>query len=132
MLMLLLAVAGCASFDREIDRDRSFAQTKHFFVISNLNDNHALDHRIAASLRAHGREAEVGPLTMMPVETQVVVTYQDHWSWDFGDHLSFLKISARDAKSSQPFASITFSTRMPLRQDAGVTVDHMIGELLEK
>ena len=33
-----------------------------FFVVSNTNDNHAIDHRIAEALQAGGRTADLGPV----------------------------------------------------------------------
>ena len=105
---------------------------QRFFVLSNLNDNRALDHRIAEALKARGRTAEVGPLTMMPDDAQAVVSFQDNWAWDFGEHLVFLKITVRDPSASQPYAHVTFSARVPLHEPPAQTVDRLVGALLEK
>lgn len=129
---LALLLGGCATYDTDVARGRSLAGIKKYFVVSNLNDNHALDHHLAASLRARGFEAEVGPLTMMPDDTQAVVTYQDHWAWDFGDHLTFFRLHVREPHLRQPFATITFTARVPLREKPTVTVDRLIGRLLEQ
>src|SRR3954470_13844759 len=96
VVSLAVALGGCATFDASVDSGRSLKKVERFFVLSNLNDNHALDQQIAAALRAHGRTAEVGPLTMMPDDAQAVVAFQDHWTWDFGEHLVFLRITVRD------------------------------------
>jgi hypothetical protein len=138
LLRLLLAAAGlcllggCASFDASVEPGRSLKSVQRFFVVSNLNDNRALDHQIAGALRARGRTAEVGPLTMLPDDAQAVVTFQDHWAWDFGEHLVFMKISVRDPSASQPFASVTFSARVPLREKTPVTVNRLVESLLAK
>lgn len=127
-----LLLGGCASFDASVEGGRSLKNVQRFFVLSNLNDNRALDHQIAAALRARGRTAEVGPLTMMPDDAQAVVAFQDHWAWDFGEHLVFLKITVRDPSASQSYANVTFSARVPLRETAATTVDRLVGALLEK
>jgi hypothetical protein len=138
LLPALFAVAlacllgGCASFDASVEGDRSLKPVQRFFVVSNLNDNRALDHQIAAALRARGRTAEVGPLTMLPDDAQAVVTFQDHWAWDFGEHLVFLKINVRDPSASQSYASVTFNARVPLREKTPVTVNRLVEALLEK
>lgn len=129
---LLFLLGGCASYDATVDRGRSLKDVQRFFIVSNLNDNRALDHQIAAALRARGRTAEVGPLTMMPDDAQAVVTFQDHWAWDFGEHLVFMKISVRDPLKSQPYASVVFSARVPLREPATVTVKRLVESLLDK
>jgi hypothetical protein len=129
---LALLLGGCASFDASVDSGRSLKGVQRFFVLSNLNDNHALDHQIAAALRVHGRTAEVGPLTMMPDDAQAVISFQDHWAWDFGEHLVFFRLNVRDPSASQSYASVTFSARVPLREAPAVTVKRLVDALLAK
>lgn len=135
-LLLLLTVAlmlgGCASYDNQLEHGRSLKDVKRFFVVSNLNDNRALDRQIAGALKARDRTAEVGPLTMMPDDTQAVVTFQDYWTWDFGEHLVFLKISVRDPRADQPYASATFTSKVQVRSNSAETVNDLIGTLLAK
>ncbi len=66
---LALLLGGCASFDASVEGGQSLQGVQRFFVVSNLNDNRALDHQIAKALKARGLAAEVGPLTMMPALT---------------------------------------------------------------
>ncbi|MEO6992874.1 MAG: hypothetical protein ABI273_04530 [Lacunisphaera sp.] len=132
LLGLMFLAAGCATYKTQVDHGRSLKGIKRFFVVSNLNDNHAIDHQIADVLKARGLEADNGPLTMMPDNTQAVVTFQDHWTWDFGDHLVYLQIAVRDTRSEQSFASITFSAKIPLHEDAAVTVERLVDQLLDK
>jgi len=130
LLGLALLLGGCASFDAHLERGRSLAGVERFFVVSNLNDNHAFDQQIAAALRARGLTAEVGPLTMMPDKTQAVVTFQDRWTWDFSDHLVFLKINVRDTRSDQSFATVSFDARIPLRESPAAIVGKLVDRLL--
>ena len=126
-LLALVFFTGCASYNAS--HNRSLEGVRRFFVLSNSNDNHALDHQIAGALRARGFEAETGPHTMMPDDTQAVVIYQDHWTWDFGEHLVYLQLSVRDRKSSSSnLATATFSTRLPTR----ASTDGIVGELVRK
>ena len=131
VLGLGLLLGGCASFNAQVERGRSLAGVQRFFVVSNLNDNHAFDQQIAAALRARGLTAEVGPLTMMPDKTQAVVTFQDRWTWDFSDHLVFLKINVRDTRSDQSFAVVTFDARIPLRESPAEIVGKLVDRLLQ-
>jgi len=132
MLGLIFLTAGCASYSIQTDHGRSLKGIKRFFVVSNLNDNHAIDHQIAEALKARGLEADNGPLTMMPDDTKAVVMFQDHWTWDFGDHLTYLQIAVRDTRSEQSFASATFSAKIPLHEDASVTIARLVDKLLDK
>ena len=129
---LALALGGCASYNSQMDRGRNLSKVQRFFVVSNLNDNHGVDHQIAEALKARGREAENGPLTMMPDNTQAVITFQDHWTWDFGEHLVYFQMAARDANSEQSFATVSFSAKIPLREAASVTIARVVDQLLDK
>jgi hypothetical protein len=131
LLLSVLLLGGCASY--VADHNRSLADVRHFFVQSNSNDNRALDRQIAAALRARGFQAEYGPLTMMSDEAQVIVTYQDHWTWDFGDHLVFLQISVRDRNPEliRTFATAKFSTRLPTRTPTSGIIDGLVARLLK-
>jgi hypothetical protein len=130
LLGFALLLGGCASFDVDATRGGGLAGVSRFFVVSNLNDNHALDRRIAAALQARGLTAETGPLTMMPGDTQAVVTFSDHWSWDFGEHLDFLKLTVRKPESNDSLTAATFTARIPLKETAAETVSRLVTRLL--
>lgn len=128
LIGLSLLLAGCATFDAQLERGRSLAGVRRYFVVSNPNDNHAFDQQIVATLRARGLTAEAGPLTMMPDDTQAVLTFQDRWTWDFSDHLVFLKINVRDPNSNQPYAIVTFDAQIPL----SLTPSEIINKLADR
>ena len=130
VLSASLWLSACASYDTQSVRGRSLDNTKHFFVVSNLNDNHSIDAQIVVALKARGRTAETGPLTMMPDETQAIITFQDHWAWDFGDHLNYLQLSAHDKHSEQAFRTVTFNAKIPLHEETPVTVARLVDQLL--
>ncbi len=132
MIVVGLLLGGCASFEASVERDRSLRDVQRFFVLSNPTDNRALDQHIAQAFKTRGRSVAIGPRTMMPDDTQAVVAFQDHWAWDFGEHLVFLKITVRDPFASQPYASVTFSARVPRREPTAATVGRLVETLLEK
>ena len=127
-----LLLGGCASFEGNVDKAHHLAGTQRFFVVSNSNDNHALDHRIAEALVARGHNADTGPLTMMPDNTQAIVSFQERWAWDFGEHLVFLKIDVRGPDDTFPFGSATFEARVPSRDTIPVIVSRLVDQLLKE
>ena len=127
-----LLLGGCASFDGNVDKAHNLAGTQRFFVVANNNDNHAIDRRIAEALVARGHTAESGPLTMMPENTQAVVTFQERWAWDFGEHIVFLKIDVRGPEDTFPFGSATFEARVPSRDTVPVIVGRLVDQLLKE
>ncbi len=131
LLGLCLPLGGCSSIDAATPRGGGLAGVSRFFVVSNLNDNHALDHRIATALQARGLTASFGPLTMMPDDAQAEVSYQDNWNWDFGEHLVFLRIAVRKPESNDTLASATFSARIPLKETVPETVTRLVARLFD-
>ena len=128
LLLLACLLGGCATSQIEVDHARGLAGSQRYFILANSNDNRAVDRRIANVLRARGFTAEYGPHTMMPDDAQVIVTYDDRWSWDFGDRLNYLRISARDAKTAAPLANAQYFARIPGRQP----LDELIAELVDR
>lgn len=130
LLLSLFLLAGCASYEARHTRPQGFTGFRHLFVLSNANDNRALDRQIAAALRARGYEVETGPHTMMPDATQVVITYQDVWAWDFREHLVSLQLQARERKANTPFATARYGARFPSRKPVGELIDGLVEQLL--
>jgi hypothetical protein len=130
--LLLLLLGGCASYDTQVARGPGLAGMQRFFVIANANDSRGLDHRITASLKARGLTAGSGPRTMMPEDTQAIVTYDDHWGWDFGERLVHLQINVRDARTAQPLAAATFSAKIPGRKSPTEIVDELLARMLSR
>ncbi len=132
-LVLLLAclLSGCTSYSARTTPGADLGERQRFFVRSNLNDSHAIDRHIAAALTSRGRSAEVGPLTMMPADAQVVVEYEDKWVWDFGEHLVAMNITMKEPKSGKPLGSTFFTARMSMIRDPSAVVARMVDELLK-
>ena len=89
-LAALLLVAGCSSVStrKVVALDRF----QRFFVERRLNENNHLDALIVAELQRLGRQAASGPRTMMPENTEVLVTYDARWTWDFKTYLIELNL----------------------------------------
>ncbi len=87
---ICVALSGCStsSARKVIALDRF----QRIYVETRLNENHRLDEVLVAQLRALGREASSGPLTMMPEKTDAVLTYDARWAWDFHTYLIDLTI----------------------------------------
>ena len=129
-MLILGLLGGCTTYDARIGRDLSLDGVQRFFVVGNANDNRAINHQITAALKSRGYVAETGPLTMMPDDTQAIITYQDHWTWDFGDRLVYLQVTARDRKTNKTYATVTFSTRIPSGKSLSNIVDGLVGRLV--
>ena len=132
LLSLFGLLAGCTSYEAQVDRGRPLTGVHRFFVLTSPNDGHGLDHQIAAALTNRGHQAETGPVTMLPEDSDAIVVYQDHWTWDFGDHLLYLQITVRDRKSSQSYGTVTFSAKVPTSKPPAEIADELVGKLFAK
>lgn len=106
-VLALLSVAGCTNLNRTLKPDRNPAELDEIFVATNLNDNHGVSRELATALRARGVRASHGPLTMLPATAQAVLTYDDRWSWDFGEHMTYLRLELHDPGELQSYATAT-------------------------
>ena len=98
----VFAVAGCSSVStrKVVELDRF----QRFYVEKRLNENNRLDELIVAELQRLGREASSGPRTMMPPKTEVLVTYDARWNWDFKTYLIELNLELHTIYPSKKLA----------------------------
>ncbi|HVU35719.1 MAG TPA: hypothetical protein VHE61_19925, partial [Opitutaceae bacterium] len=68
-----LLLAGCTSVT--VQRPPTFnpARYQHIFVERPFNENHHVDEIIVNELKAQGRDATSGPLTMLPDNADAIV-----------------------------------------------------------
>ncbi len=88
--LVALAATGChsSSTRKIIPLDRF----QRIYVERRLNENNHLDEILAAELQRIGRTASAGPLTMMPENTDAILTYDARWAWDFKTYLLELNV----------------------------------------
>ena len=103
--VVLGLLAGCSSVNTLTAPKVDLTKYKRVFVESRLNDNNGMDQRIANELTRLGYTASSGPLTLMPEDTELVVTYDARWEWDFRQYLIELRIGVRPAQSFTVLAS---------------------------
>jgi hypothetical protein len=128
-LLLAVLLGGCATSRSVVSGGARVAELQRVFVLTNANDNRALDRQIVNALRAHGLTADSGPRTMMPEDTQAFMTYDDHWSWDFGDRLQVLRLVVREVRKGDTLAIVEFSAKIPGRRSPASIVDELITKL---
>jgi len=102
LLLTLGFLSGCASVStRQVVALDDF---RSIYVEQRLADNNHLDKLIVAELQRHGRIASSGPRTMMPDDTDAVLTYTDRWVWDFKTYLIELSIEIHTARTRKKLA----------------------------
>jgi hypothetical protein len=130
-MLACVLFGGCASTQTHVaEQGRSLRDVRRFFVVRNLKDNHGIDVRIVRALRAQGREAESGPITLLPNSAQAVIAYEDRWAWDFSDHMVYLKLSARDPQVMFPYVSASYLKQVAFTTHVDEVVKQVVDDLL--
>ncbi|MBI2511748.1 MAG: hypothetical protein HYV96_07215 [Opitutae bacterium] len=97
LLLGFVALAtGCGSLTTAGRVD--LGKHRRVWVEQRLNDNLGVGRKLAAELNALGYTADVGHLTMMPENTELIVTYDTREEWDFRAYLIELNVSVRPVK----------------------------------
>ncbi|MEN9841002.1 MAG: hypothetical protein RL376_802 [Verrucomicrobiota bacterium] len=130
LCLALVGSTGCTSLERTVKPERDPALLREIFVVVNLNDNHGVARKLAETLRTRGLHADSGPLTMLPETAQAVLTYDDRWSWDFGEHMTYLKIALHDPGELQPYATATRTRFIARSTDLAQALPPLVNELL--
>ena len=129
-LLVAAILAGCSSYHAAVMPGRDLHACRVFFVQSNLNDDRGVASAIARSLRARGFEVTQGPLTMLPTNAEVIVMYDDRWTWDMKDHMTALRIGVWDADRRTQIGYANFEGAAALNATAADIVERLMVELL--
>ena len=105
LFALLAFLAGCSTVDTLTAPKADLAHYHRVFVETRLNDNNGIDQRIANELNRLGYTASSGHLTEMPPDSELVVTYDARWEWDFRQYLIELRVTVRPAGNFTTLAS---------------------------
>lgn len=128
-LLPVLLLAGCTHIERSVSPGRDPAALREVFVAANLADNHRIAERISAALRVRGLRAESGPLTMCPATAEAVLHYEDRWTWDFGEHMTYLRLDLHDLEQKRPFASAYRLRHIARSTDVDAVISTVVSEL---
>lgn len=132
LLLVCVLATGCASTDTKVvEKGRNLKEVQRFFVLRNLKDNHGIDARIVRALQARGFEAESGPITMLPDSAQAVIVYEDRWSWDFSNHMVYLKIGARDPQAVFPYVTASYLKQVAFTTRVDEVIAGVVDDLLK-
>lgn len=100
--VLLALLSGCSSISSRSVVD--LGKFKHVYVQHRLTDDHRIDQLIVQELQRRGYDASSGPLTMLPENAEVLLTYEDRWEWDFKTYLIELTVELNTARTEKKLA----------------------------
>lgn len=129
-VLLTLVLTACTSLDRKVEAGRDPAKLKEIFVAVNLSHNHGIARHLVTSLKARGLKVESGPLTLLPKSAEAVLHYDDRWSWDFGEHMTYLRLGLHDPGEVRPYATATRTRFVARSTNLAEALPPLLDELL--
>jgi len=105
LLVLAGAVlAGCSHLVTRALPSADIGSYKHIFVEHRLADSYGIADEMARQLTEMGYDASAGALTMMPSNAELVVSYEDMWTWDFNTYMIEIDVQVRNARTDKILA----------------------------
>lgn len=107
LLLLLLAISGCAKVVIKSDADPSvdLSALNTFYVQKFAADQRGLEKIIADKLNVMGFQATSGGGAVPPAPVDALVTYKDRWMWDLTNYMLEINIEFRNPETNFMFAS---------------------------
>lgn len=129
-LALLCLLPACTQVSaRKIVALDSFQRV---FVETRRNENHHLDEFFVTELKHLGKDASSGPLTMMPENADVVLTYDSRWEWDFKTYLIELTLELHTARSHKKLADARYYQPSIRTKEPSEIIRQLLADLWSK
>lgn len=130
-LLVVALFTSCTSVHTSVNPAVDLNRFKHFYVVHRLSDDRHIDALIVAELKASGREASAGPLTMMPDNAEVIVNYLDDWEWDFKTYLLQLNVQLYDVRRDRPIAFGNYRQPTPITKSPPEVIHEIFSRVLK-
>jgi hypothetical protein len=129
LAIALLLLPSCASLRSKVEPKVDLRSYRHIFVEHLLADGNGTDQVIARELRAMGYDASSGPLTMMPENAQLIVSYADVWTFDLSNYMLELEVRVRRVGEDHLIATADYRRPSLTGGSTLDMVDHVLGRL---
>lgn len=107
-LFLLLVTTSCASNLKSTAKEGAdLSKDLTYYVAWQSEDNSGVNEEVCAQLNLWGRKATTGTREEMPADTDILVTYMDHWMWDITMYLLSMDMTFIDTRTEEELASGT-------------------------
>jgi hypothetical protein len=97
-------LAGCTQLTTRSVPKADIGRYKHIFVEHRLSDSVGVADEMARELREMGYDASAGALTMLPGDAEIIVSYDDMWTWDFNTYMIEFDVQVRSARTDKVLA----------------------------
>jgi hypothetical protein len=107
-LSFIILFSSCAQVASRTAKNVDLSKYKHPYIIHSLTDGRSIDKIITRELIKLGYDASSGPKTMMPKYADVVICYQDRWTFDFTTYMIQLDLQVYSGHTSNLVAEDSY------------------------
>ena len=133
VLLVLGLCSGCLTRLRaDVLPDANLSKDYSYYVQHRFGDERGIDVVLRDQLRRWGRQAESGERESMPDDTDVLVTYEDIWTWDFTMFMVSLDVKFRDPENEAVLASARSTRGSLARKSAEFMANETIEAIFQK
>jgi hypothetical protein len=129
LLCLVPLTAGCTHLETRLAPAAKLASYRNVFVEHELSDGRSIDLFIMRKLQSMGFVAAAGALTMKPPEAELVVSYQEHWTFDFTNYIIEIDMQVHDARTGRELAVGRYFHPAITHEYTSEVVDPLIDQL---
>ncbi|RQO56820.1 hypothetical protein DBV14_09980 [Variovorax sp. KBW07] len=129
--LVSIVLSGCA-VDLTTSSKKVPPEMRRIYVQTVEGDGYNVDRIIADQLKSRGYTVVVGAAAKPSEPMDVILTYDDQWSWDITPYLLKLTIKARDAKSGKLISVGEVRRTSMARKSPDEMADELLNELFTK
>jgi hypothetical protein len=86
---------------------------------------------IARNLRQRGYHAIAGPHTMLTPDTEIIVTYEDHWNFDLTTYMIEIDMEVRENRTGTLLATAVYFKPSLIGHTPAEMVDAVLNKLFK-
>lgn len=133
LVIVFLFGAGCASQQRgSVVPGVAIKKDQLYFVERLPKDGRGINKMIADNLALRNLRSTTGEAGMSPEGVDIIVTYQDRWTWDMAMYMTRLNVQFKDAKDGDLLASGESYRTSLVRKSPEDMVDEVLDKIFEK
>jgi hypothetical protein len=129
LLCLLPLLSACTHLETRVAPAARISSYHNVFVEHELSDGRSIDLFITRKLQSMGFTAAAGPLTMKPTEAELVVSYQEHWTFDLTTYIIEIDMQVHDARTGRELAIGRYFHPSITREYTSDVVDPLVEEI---
>lgn len=134
ILILAFLAASCSVVEKGsyVRPATSLRTDETFYVVLDGEGREDTGKLLVERLKALGYDVRGGPRVDVPANTEVIVTYEDHWWWDMSMYMLSVKVDFRNAKTNALLATGQSLRTSLARKSPDFMVDEAISPLFAK